>query len=75
MPFSPNKADPPLVIDADTVLPFSVTFERLQSIRRWKPQIFQLEGGINRIKLHEGPLLNVSRELPNELTLKDSLSR
>jgi hypothetical protein len=35
----PNEADSPLIVDPDTVLPFSIAFQHLQPIRRWYPQI------------------------------------
>jgi hypothetical protein len=35
----PAEADPVLVVDADTVLACSISFQRLQSIRRWRGKI------------------------------------
>jgi hypothetical protein len=35
---SPNKADAPLVIDADAVLPFAVALQRLKLVARGNPQ-------------------------------------
>ena len=39
--FFPAKADAPLVVDADAVLPCSVAFEGLQAIAGRYPQILQ----------------------------------
>jgi len=35
----PTEADPELIIHANTVLPFSVSFQGLQTIGGWNPQI------------------------------------
>lgn len=74
MTISPEKADPPLVIDADAIRSFSIPFERLEPIRGRQPEIFQPDSGVNRVQLHECPLLNLSRESFHEFALKDSLS-
>ncbi len=39
--FGPDKADPPLVIDADAPLSSPIAFQRLQPISRWRSQKVQ----------------------------------
>jgi hypothetical protein len=36
----PNETDTPLIIDPDTVLSFSRSFQRLKPIGRWHTEIF-----------------------------------
>lgn len=44
----PVKADAPLVIDANTVLPRPVAFELLEAVARGNPEIVQGFGGVDR---------------------------
>ena len=53
VPVAPNKADAPLIVDANTVLPFSVAFERFQMISRGRGKVTKLRGNI---QLPEFPL-------------------
>jgi hypothetical protein len=39
IPISPNKANPPLIVDANTVLAPSGAFQRFQSISRRRLQV------------------------------------
>jgi hypothetical protein len=73
MPISPEKANSPLVIDANAMLPLAIPFERLKPIRRRQPEIFQPDCCVNRVQLHKCPLLNLSRESFHEFSFKDSL--
>ena len=50
---TPDKADAPLIVDANAVLPSAVTFERFQVITRGRGQITKLRGNI---QLPEFPL-------------------
>jgi hypothetical protein len=54
---SPDEAEPPLIVDADTVLPGSITYQRLQVIRRRLPEILQLERRRQRAHLAARHLL------------------
>ncbi|PWC62089.1 hypothetical protein TSH7_15800 [Azospirillum sp. TSH7] len=38
---APDEADTPLVVDADAMLPSSISSERFQSVPRWRTQILQ----------------------------------
>jgi hypothetical protein len=48
---SPGKADPPLVIDTNTVLSPPITFQCLQPISRRDPQITERCGTVENQKL------------------------
>lgn len=74
MPFSPDEADAPLVVDADAVLSFSIPLQSFQPIRRWQAQVLSPDSRVERIELYEGPLLNIARELTDELAFEDSFS-
>jgi hypothetical protein len=37
----PAKADPPLIVDADTVLPFALALQRFESVARRYPKIIE----------------------------------
>jgi hypothetical protein len=52
MPLAPHKADPPLLIDADRVLPLPVSSESLQLISRRRSQDAKLRG---RMQLEQLP--------------------
>jgi hypothetical protein len=41
VPIRPPKADPPLVVDANTVLPGAIAFELLEPVSGRHPQIVQ----------------------------------
>jgi hypothetical protein len=53
IPVAPDKADAPLIVDANTVLPFSVAFKRFQVISRGRGKVTKLRGNI---QLPEFPL-------------------
>jgi hypothetical protein len=74
MPISPQKTNSPLIVDTDTMLSFATTLQCLKPVRGWKPKILQLNSRVDRIELHEGPLLNFSRKPLHELAIEDSLS-
>ena len=55
----PSEADPPLVIDPDAVLVRSIAGELLQSIGRWRAQIFQINGRVELTEFSKGGSLNI----------------
>ncbi len=67
----PSEAQPPLVIDPNAVLPFSVTGERLQTIPRNSSKVRECSC---RLELVQFPLRDASNTLvfPAELTPEDS---
>ena len=48
---SPDKADPPLTIDTNTVLPLPITLQCFQQISRRNPQITERWGAVENQKL------------------------
>jgi hypothetical protein len=55
----PHKTNTPLVVDADTVLPRSVTFKSMESVTRRYFQIHQTFGRVQHQELSSGWLSNV----------------
>jgi hypothetical protein len=51
---TPDKADAPLVVDADAVLPFPIAFHCFQAIARRRPQIAKVSGNIQLAQLSLG---------------------
>jgi hypothetical protein len=49
--FAPYKADPPLIVDTDTMLAAATTRERLEPIPRWHAQIREPGSRIEHIEL------------------------
>jgi hypothetical protein len=54
---TPNKADVPLVVDADAVPPFSIASQSFQAIPWRRPQITELGGNIQLPQLTLGHAL------------------
>jgi hypothetical protein len=48
--FRPFKANPPLVVDANTVLPLTIAFERFQPGARKAAQRLQVRGSLQPVK-------------------------
>jgi hypothetical protein len=67
--FRPRKTQPPLVIDANAPLAFSISFQGFQPVLRWHPQILDAGGAVEHLQLALG---NVLKRLPLSVT---SLSR
>lgn len=69
--FVPTKAEAPLVVDANTVLPFTVAVESFQVVPGWGTRISQRGSSIKRLKAPtRGPF--DGREAANELSGKES---
>jgi hypothetical protein len=47
----PSKTDPPLVIDANTVLARAIAFELLQAIAGRDAEVFELLGSVDNAEL------------------------
>jgi hypothetical protein len=58
---APDKTDPPLIIDPDTVLSFSISRKSFQPVPRWNPEIFDICTSVQHSQLPERRLLNVGR--------------
>jgi len=47
---APHKADAPLIVDTDTVLSLSITFERFQTVTRGRREVAQFSGNVQLSK-------------------------
>ena len=50
----PDKANPPLLIDANTVLPFAIALQGFQLVAGWNLQAGQLRRGVQLQELASG---------------------
>lgn len=53
--FTPDEADPPLIVDADTRLSSAIAFERLQAIAGRNAQIIQRLSGVKHLQFGACP--------------------
>jgi len=67
---APFEANTPLIVNPNGPLPFSLSSQSLKPVGWRGTKILKLNRRINRVKLHEGTLLNYPRKLTRELTLK-----
>ena len=74
----PFQADPPLIVDANAVLPLAIALQRLEAIARQCRQILQRVGGFDPVQLEtampDSPLTRVPAaksavRLSRELTI------
>lgn len=70
---TPQKADPPLFIDANAVPAFAVAFERFQVVARRHGQLLQLGGRVQEQQFASGAALKVRREAPGQFGPEDPL--
>ena len=66
----PSKANSPLFIDADTVLPLPFAFQLLKMVCRRDAQCFEDGCGMNDFKLYSGNSLNRLRQFRGEPALE-----
>lgn len=71
--FAPDKADPPLVVDADAVLPPSISRQGLQPVPWGRSQVVEATGVVQDHQLHLRPALNVGRKSADPATLGNGL--
>jgi hypothetical protein len=69
---SPSEADPPLLVDANAVVPSTIAFQILEPIPRRHPQITQGVGCIENDQLAESHPLGALVELPHSLPLPNA---
>ena len=69
VPVLPDKANAPLVIDADTVLACPTAFESFEAIARRHPQIFQVRRCRELGQLPKGSALNAGGKTPRACAL------
>jgi hypothetical protein len=63
----PCEADPPLIVDTNTVLPVSIPAELLEVVTSRRPQFFQPERRVQLRKLSEHCPLQQRWETPHAL--------
>ena len=71
---APPKADPPLSVDADAVLPGSVPLQLFQSVRRRYAQVIERRRGVEHAELPKGGTLYVGAQSPDRSALEKTLS-
>src|SRR5262245_44513015 len=64
----PHKTNPPLIVEPDTMLSGSISFQLLQSVSGRCQQVFEIGGAVEHSQLSFG-------HFPNARELFDSLSR
>ncbi len=69
----PSKADPPLLVDSNAVLPGAIAFQRFQAIARRHAQVIEAPGLIQQQELAPSHALNPGRESPRRLILEQAL--
>jgi hypothetical protein len=62
--FPPPEADPPLIVDPDTVLTGSIAAKTFETVAGWHAKIVQLLGGVQHPKLSQGHPLDTRSESP-----------
>ena len=71
---TPTKANPPLSIDADSVLPGSVSFQLFQAVRRGYTQVIKRRRGVKHAELPKAGALHVSAQSPDRSALEKTFS-
>jgi hypothetical protein len=67
----PHKAEPPLIVDADTVLTLTISAQDFQAVARRHAQIVELTRGIQQQKLRAKAALNLRRKPAHRMACKD----
>jgi hypothetical protein len=70
----PHKAEPPLIVDADTVLTLTISAQNFQTVARRRAEIVELTRGIQRQKLRADPALKLGRKPAHRIARKDRSS-
>ena len=70
---APPKADSPLIVDSDTVLPRTITAQTLKPIARGNPKILQTTRGVNLPQLAQRDASDAWVEGRNRLPRKQPL--
>ena len=71
---APPKADSPLIIDSDTVLPRTITAQTLEPVARRNPEVFQTTRSINLAQLAQRDARNTRVKGRDSLPRKQALS-
>lgn len=68
--FPPHEANPPLIVDANTVLSHSIAFQSLKSITRRHTQILKSHCGVKYLKFGPRAALNMLGDAFHHVTRK-----
>jgi hypothetical protein len=74
VPRSPAETDPPLLVDADTVLAGSIALQLLQPVAGWDPQVVQHHRSVQHPEFPQRDSLNIGAQLPNRLPVEEAFS-
>jgi hypothetical protein len=69
----PPEADPPLIIDPDTVLSRPIPLELLEAVARRRSEIFELLGRVKHHQFAEHEMQEFGGEASDALPLKKAL--
>ena len=69
----PFETNPPLIVDADTVLPCTITLQSFQAIGGWSAQVLQYVGFVQIEQLAAGGLLDIWWEFAGNLAFENLL--
>jgi hypothetical protein len=62
---APDKADAPLVINSNAVLPGAVAFQSFKAVSGWNAQVLKTDGVVREFQFPHGRPLNLNRQPGN----------
>jgi hypothetical protein len=68
----PHEANPPLIVDSNTMLAGSVGPKGFQTISRRNAQVAQIDGPVEQAQFAQGDILNIRRQTPASLAVPDA---
>ena len=74
IPLFPAKTNPPLLIDSDTVLAFTIPFQSFQAVGRGSFQIIKNAGPVEHPELSKCHPLDPLRQLEGRLSVEQTLN-
>jgi hypothetical protein len=69
---APRETDPPLVVDADSVLSDSIAAELLQAVARWNAKVVECFGRVDDDKLAEHDPAQLGWVAPNGFAVEEA---
>lgn len=69
---TPEKADPPLIIDADAVLPGAFALQGFETVPGRNPEVFKGFGGVQHDELSKSSSLEFRRKAPGASPLEET---
>jgi len=65
--FAPPEADPPLIVNADTMLTASITVQGFKAVAWWDPKVVKLLCCVDGKKFGSGAALDLVGNTPNRV--------